>query len=62
MSCHFTDATFGDFFNRHSIDIHGHKYQTYGTSKAKKMRAFHGEGIEILLLGASYLNCLIATR
>ena len=37
---YFTDATFGDFFNRHGIDIHGHKYQTYGTSKAKKMRAF----------------------
>ncbi len=28
------------FFNRHSVDIHGPKYQTYGTSKAKKLRAF----------------------
>ena len=36
----YTDATYGEFFNRHRIDIHGKKYQTYGTSKAKKMRAF----------------------
>lgn len=36
----FSDATFGEFFGRHKIDIHGRKYQTYGTSKAKKMRAF----------------------
>lgn len=35
----YSDATFGEFFNRHKIDIHGSKYQTYGTSKAKKMRA-----------------------
>lgn len=36
----YSDATFGEFFNRHRISIHGPKYQTYGTSKAKKMRAF----------------------
>lgn len=36
----YSDATFGEFFSRHKIDIHGTKYQTYGTSKAKKMRAF----------------------
>ena len=36
----FTDATFGEFFNRHRVNIHGQKYQTYGTSKAKKLRAF----------------------
>lgn len=36
----YSDATFGEFFNRHRINIHGRKYQTYGTSKAKKMRAF----------------------
>jgi hypothetical protein len=36
----FTDATFGEFFNRHKIDIHGQRYQIYGTSKAKKMRGF----------------------
>lgn len=36
----FTDATFGEFFDRHNIDIHGYKYQNFGTSKAKKLRAF----------------------
>lgn len=36
----FTDATFGEFFERHHIDIHGRTYQTFGTSKAKKLRAF----------------------
>jgi hypothetical protein len=36
----YSDATFGEFFNRHKVDIHSVKYQTYGTSKAKKMRAF----------------------
>ena len=37
---YFSDRSFGTFFNRHSIDIHGPKYQTYGTSKANKLRAF----------------------
>lgn len=36
----FSDATFGEFFHRYEVDIHGHKYQTLGTSKAKKLRAF----------------------
>lgn len=36
----YSDATYGEFFNQHRIDIHGPKYQKYGTSKAKKMRAF----------------------
>lgn len=36
----YSDATFQEFFRRHNIDIHGKKYQTYGTSKAKKLRAF----------------------
>lgn len=36
----YSDATFGEFFARHKIDIHSQTYQTYGTSKAKKMRAF----------------------
>jgi hypothetical protein len=35
-----SDKTFGSFFNRHSIDIHGTKYQMHGTSKANKLRAF----------------------
>lgn len=36
----YSDHTYSEFFKRHKIDIHGAKYQTYGTSKAKKMRAF----------------------
>ncbi|CAM3368155.1 hypothetical protein [Rhodothermus bifroesti] len=36
----YTDATFAELFRRYNIDIHSQKYQTYGTSKAKKMRAF----------------------
>ena len=36
----YSDATYGEFFDRHLIDIHGPKYRKYGTSKAKKMRAF----------------------
>ncbi|HEX7362480.1 MAG TPA: hypothetical protein VF283_18460, partial [Bryobacteraceae bacterium] len=36
----YSDKSFGAFFNRHSIDIHGPKYQTIGTSKANKLRAF----------------------
>ena len=36
----FSDNTYGEFFGRHKINIHGQKYQTYGTSKAKKMRSF----------------------
>ena len=36
----FTNDTFGALFKRHGVDIHGDKYLTYGTSKAKKMRAF----------------------
>ncbi len=36
----FTNATFDEFFRRHNVDIHAQKYQTFGTSKAKKLRAF----------------------
>ncbi|MEO5331707.1 MAG: hypothetical protein H7839_06755 [Magnetococcus sp. YQC-5] len=36
----YSDATYGEFFGRHNIDIHNPRYQTYGTSKAKKMRSF----------------------
>ncbi|MGE3885825.1 MAG: hypothetical protein AB7H81_05305 [Vicinamibacterales bacterium] len=36
----FTDATFDTFFKRHKRDIHHGPYQKYGTSKAKKLRAF----------------------
>ncbi len=36
----FTDADFGQLFKRYNVDIHGTRYQTYGTSKAKKIHAF----------------------
>ena len=36
----FTDATFEEFFKHHDMHIHSDQYQTYGTSKAKKLRAF----------------------
>ena len=36
----YSDLTFAEFFNSHRIQIHGAKYQKYGTSKAKKLRAF----------------------
>ena len=36
----YSDATYEELFRRHKITIHGPHYQTYGTSKAKKMRAF----------------------
>ena len=36
----YSDNSFGTFFHRQAVDIHGPKYQTYGTSKAKKLRAF----------------------
>lgn len=36
----YKDANFGALFKQHGVDIHGNRYQTYGTSKAKKLRAF----------------------
>ena len=36
----FTDARFAGFFKHHELDIHGETYQTYGKSKARKLRAF----------------------
>ena len=36
----YSDKTIGAFFSSHSIDIHGPKYQTHGTSKANKLRSF----------------------
>jgi hypothetical protein len=36
----FNDGAFASFFRRHAIDIHNAKYQSIGTSKAKKLRAF----------------------
>ena len=36
----YSDGTYGDLFKRHGINIHAEKYQSYGTSKAKKMQSF----------------------
>ena len=36
----FSDVSFGQFFSSYNVDIHDSRYQTYGTSKANKMRAF----------------------
>ncbi len=36
----FTDNTFEEFFRHYGIHIHNSKYQIYGSSKAKKLRAF----------------------
>ncbi|WP_420393245.1 hypothetical protein [Acuticoccus sp.] len=45
----YSDATFGELFNRHGVNIHGQKYQTYGTSKAKKMRSFWEQEPDVLV-------------
>ena len=45
----FTDATFAEFFNHYSVNIHSHRYQTYGSSKAKKLRAFWDVGSDRLV-------------
>ena len=36
----FSDAGFEQFFESYDVDIHGARYRIYGTSKAKKLRAF----------------------
>ena len=66
---HFTDATFGDFLNRYNIDIHGPQYQAYGTSKAKKLRAFMEKEADPLvgrvlseLLDSYVANCELGGR
>ena len=65
----FTDATFEDFFRDHGVDIHGGKYQTIGTSKAKKLRSFwEQESDELVgrvlsdLLGVYEANCDVRAR
>lgn len=62
----YSDATFGDFFNRHGINIHGPNFQTYGTSKAKKLRAFWEQSPDAIvgkvleeLLEAFELECIL---
>ncbi|WP_162928251.1 hypothetical protein [Sphingopyxis terrae] len=36
----YTDQTFAEFFKSHRVAIHDARYQTYGSSKAKKLRSF----------------------
>ena len=54
----FRDSDFGNFFGQYfNINIHGEKYTTFGTSKAKKLRRFWsvesdalvGRSIELLV-------------
>ncbi|MCY4579964.1 MAG: hypothetical protein OXD31_13090 [Chloroflexi bacterium] len=45
----FNDAAFGQFFRRVGVDIHSAQYQTYGTSKAKKIRAFWDQESDVLV-------------
>ena len=65
----FTDATFEDFFRDHGVDIHGRKYQTIGTSKAKKLRSFWEQESDRFvgrvlseLLDAYEANCVVKIR
>ena len=45
----YNDQSYGEFFRRHGINIHGPKYQTYGTSKAKKMRSFWEQERDVIV-------------
>ena len=45
----YSDATFAEFFKRYQVNIHGHQYRTYGTSKAKKMRSFWEQESDVLV-------------
>ena len=65
----FSDATLGEFFRQYNVDIHGPKYQTFGTSKAKKLRAFwESESDQLVgtvlseMLDSYEANCELAGR
>lgn len=45
----YSDATYGEFFHRHGVEIHAERYQTYGTSKAKKMRSLWDQEADALV-------------
>ena len=45
----FTNATFGQLFGSYGVDIHNARYEIYGTSKAKKMRAFWEKEPDVLV-------------
>ena len=44
-----SDGAFGQFFESFNVDIHGVRYQTHGSSKAKKMRAFWDQESDALV-------------
>lgn len=65
----YNDMTFGQLFSRHGVDIHSAKYQIYGTSKAKKMRAFWEREPDVLvgrvvseLLDVYEANCKLSGK
>ncbi|WP_454826648.1 hypothetical protein [Paraburkholderia xenovorans] len=53
----FSDGSYGELFGRHKVNIHHERYQTYGTSKAKKLRAFWEQESDVLV--GNVLNELI---
>ncbi|MCP1242558.1 hypothetical protein GOB86_07920 [Acetobacter lambici] len=62
----YSDTTFQEFFARYGIEIHSQKYQTYGSSKARKMRAFWEKEPNAIvgqvldeMLGVYEVNCLL---
>ena len=66
---HFNDAKFSEFFRRYSVNISDPKYQTYGTSKARRMRAFWETEPDTLvgpvlseLLDTYEANCVLGNR
>lgn len=44
-----SDRTFGEFFGRQGVDIHGPKYRTHGASKAKKLRSFWEQESDVVV-------------
>ena len=45
----YSDKTFGEFFRRQGVDIHGPKYRTHGSSKAKKLRSFWEQESDVMV-------------
>lgn len=65
----YSDDTFQGVFRRYGIDIHGQKYQTYGSSKAKKLRAFWEQESDVIvgrtlgeMLDVYEVNCVLNSR
>lgn len=46
---HYSNATFGDFFNKFKIDIYNDKYSDIGSSKAKRLRSFFKQHNDALI-------------